>query len=82
MSTSDNFPKTAAEIAKKIILTTAEKSIPLTPENYHVWFEYYLDSNKGLKDAIDELISSEKYFSQEINESLYTEYLSPRKTKY
>ena len=42
---------------------------------------YYLDSNKGLKNAIDELISSEKYFSQEINESLYTEYLSPKKNE-
>jgi len=79
MAPSDNSPKTASEIAKKIILTTAEKSIPLTPENYHIWFEYFLGSNKELTGAIDLLISSEKYFSQEINESLYTDYLSSNK---
>ena len=79
MTPSDNSPITAAEIAKKIILTTTERSIPLTPENYHVWFEYYLGSNKGLKDAIDAFISSEKYFSQKINENLYKEYLATNK---
>ena len=79
MTTSDNSPKTAAEIAKKIILTTAERSIPLTPENYHVWFEYFLGSNKELASAIDALISSKEYFSQEINESLYTDYLAANK---
>ena len=79
MTTFDNYPKTAAEIAKKIIVNTAERSIPLTPENYHVWFEYFLRSNKELSAAIDALIASKKHFSQEINESLYTEYLTPDK---
>ena len=77
MATSDNSPKTASEIAKKIILTTAERSIPLTPENYYVWFEYFLGSNNELTGAIDSFISSEKYFSQEINESLYTDGNTP-----
>lgn len=79
MTTFDNHPKTAAEIAKKIIVNTAERSIPLTPENYHVWFEYYLRSNKELTAAIDELIASKKHFSQEINESLYTDYVTSNK---
>jgi diguanylate cyclase len=79
MTTSDNSPKNAAEIAKKIILTTTEKSIPLTPENYHVWFEYFLGSNKELTDAIDALISAKEYFSQEINDNLYTDYLVSNK---
>ena len=75
MTTFDDSPKTVAEIAKNVILNTTERSIPLTPENYHVWFEYFLGSNQELKASIDELISSEKGFSQEINERLYTEYL-------
>jgi diguanylate cyclase len=75
MTTSDDSPKIVSEIAKNVILNTTERSIPLTPENYHVWFEYFLGSNQELKASIDELIASENSFSQEINERLYTEYL-------
>jgi diguanylate cyclase len=75
MATSDDSPKIVSEIAKNVILNTTERSIPLTPENYHVWFEYFLGSNQELKASIDELIASENSFSQEINERLYTEYL-------
>jgi len=75
MTTSDDSPRIIADIAKNVILNTAERSIPLTPENYHVWFEYYLGTNQKLKASIDELIASDNSFSQEINEWLYTEYL-------
>lgn len=75
MTTSNDSKKIVAEIAKNVILNTSERSIPLTPENYHVWFEYFLGSNQELKASIDELIASENSFSQEINERLYTEYL-------
>ena len=75
MTTFDDSPSTVTEIAKNVILNASKRSIPLTPENFHVWFEYFLGSNQELKTAIDELIASEKGFSQEINERLYTEYL-------
>jgi diguanylate cyclase len=75
MTTFNDSPKTVAEIAKNVLLNTAKKSIPLTPENYHVWFEYFLGSNQELKASIDELIVSDNSFSQEINERLYNEYL-------
>jgi diguanylate cyclase len=76
MTTNDDSQKIVSEIAKNVILNTTEKSIPLTPENYHVWFEYFLGSNQELKVSIDELIASGNSFSQEINERLYTEYLT------
>lgn len=75
MTTSDDSPRIVADIARNVILNTAERSIPLTPENYRVWFEYFLGTNQKLKDSIDGLIASENSFSQEINERLYTEYL-------
>jgi diguanylate cyclase len=75
MTITNESPRTVTEIAKNVILNAAERSIPLTPENFHVWFEYFLGSNQELKTAIDELIASETGFSQEINERLYTEYL-------
>ena len=75
MTTFYDSPKAVNEIAKNVILNAAERSIPLTPENFHIWFEYFLGSNIELKTAIDELIASDKSFSQEINERLYGEYL-------
>jgi len=75
MAKFDDSPRTVTEIAKNVILNASVRSIPLTPENFYVWFEYFLGSNQELKTTIDELIASEKDFSQEINERLYTEYL-------
>ena len=75
MATFADSPKTVKEIAKKVIANAAEMSIPLTPKNYHVWFEYFLGSNQELTAAIDALITSKKHFSEEINDRLYTEYI-------
>ncbi len=79
MTKFDDSPKMVAEIAKKVIINTAERSIPLTPENYHVWFEYFRGVNKELKTAIDSLINSNEYFSEEINQRLYADYLNKEK---
>ena len=81
MTSLDDSSRTVAEIAKNVILNTTERSIPLTPENYHVWFEYFLGSNQKLNTSIDELIASSNSFSQEINERLYNEYLKGDKTE-
>jgi len=76
MTTQNNSARPVAEIAKNVILNAAERSIPLTPENYQVWFEYFLGANPKLAARINELIASGKAFCQETNESLYTEYLN------
>ena len=78
-TTPATSPKSVADIAKKVIVITAEKSVPLTPENYHVWFEYFLGTNQELTAAIDELIAANVRFSQEINERLYDTYLNRNK---
>ena len=79
MTILDDSSKTVAVIAKNVILNTTERSIPLTPENYHVWFEYFLGSNQKLNTSIDKLIASGNSFSQEIHERLYKEYLKADK---
>ena len=62
-----------------IILETAKYSIPLTPENYHIWFEYFIGSNKELEADINELISSNIPFTNDINQKLYTKHFSKDK---
>ena len=81
MTSLDDSSRTVAEIAKNVILNTTERSIPLTPENYYVWFEYFLGSNQKLNTSIDELIASGNTFSQEVNERLYNEYLKGDKAE-
>jgi diguanylate cyclase len=76
MSKNDESPKTVADIAKKVIVNSTERAIPLTPENYYVWFEYFLGFNKDLEDAINVIINSKGYFSEETNRSLYNEFIN------
>jgi diguanylate cyclase len=76
MSKNDESPKAVADIAKKVIVNSTERAIPLTPENYYVWFEYFLGFNKDLEDAINVIINSKGYFSEETNRSLYNEFIN------
>lgn len=79
MAKTESFLKSTASVTKKIIVETAKYSIPLTPENYHTWFEYFVGSNKELKAEIDDLIASIKPFTSDINQKLYTKHFSKEK---
>ena len=63
MTTFNDSPKTVTEIAKNVIMNGAERSIPLTPENFNVWFEYFRDTNKELKTAIGQVRRPIKQFA-------------------
>ena len=63
--------KTITEIAKKVLLEMGQKGVVLTPENYEVWFEYCTGSNESLTAHINEIVSSGKTFTAEINKDLY-----------
>ncbi|MHC5076932.1 MAG: GGDEF domain-containing protein [Planctomycetota bacterium] len=65
---------TTKEIAKTVLLRMSEFSIPLTPENYHVWFEYCIGSNEDLVGEISAVIDRGKPFSKKINENIYSTY--------
>ena len=65
---------TTKEIAKTVLLRMSAFNIPLTPENYHVWYEYCIGSNKDLVGEITEFIDTGKPFSNVINENIYSKY--------
>lgn len=79
MTTYGSFIKSTTSVAKNIILETAKYSIPLTPENYHIWFDYFIGSNKELETDINELINSNIPFTNDINQKLYTKHFSKDK---
>jgi len=50
--------------------------IPITPENYTVWYEYTSGANLELNKAIDDLLNSGMEFTMELNRELYDTYIT------
>jgi diguanylate cyclase len=62
------------EIVRQLIPFLAKKEIPLTPENYRLWFEYFLGKKEEIRKRLDQLLQSDAVFNSELNDSLYTEF--------
>jgi diguanylate cyclase len=77
----DHDLRTTTEIAKKVLPKMTECKVPLIPENYHVWFEYFIGGNERLKADMDSIIASGNSFVPEINEGLYDKYFGKTKTE-
>jgi diguanylate cyclase len=71
----DDELKSTTAIAKRVIPQMAQWKIPMTPENYHLWFEYSIGSNESLTGDINKIIASGKPFTSKVNKRLYNEYL-------
>jgi len=49
--------------------------IPITPQNYAVWYEYSGGQNRELNKSIDQLLNEGRAFTEKINEDLYQNYI-------
>ena len=58
--------ETTAEIVKKILPKMGEYKVPITPQNYRVWFEYYSGTNKELTEEI------EHFYNEQWNKIRFT----------
>ena len=72
---SDAGQQPDAETAKKTVVAMQQFKIPLTPENYHVWFKYVEGNNAKLNEAVNGIKQSDKIFSSGFNEQLYEEFI-------
>jgi diguanylate cyclase len=82
MSTSANTKlKKTANLLREAIPRMSQLNIPLTPENYHVWYEYTMGDNPELSRTIDSMLSKGEKFTAKLNQELYSTYiqLSPEK---
>lgn len=61
-------------VSRKALIMMSQRKIPISPENYSVWFEYFSGFDKELKGEIDQIINENGNFSEEINDSLYRKY--------
>ncbi len=80
-SNSTQLEKTANLLREAIPLMSKLK-IPLTPENYHVWYKYTMGGNPELNKTIDELLENGTKFTSKVNHELHKTYIyqSPEKS--
>ncbi len=64
-----------ANLLREAIPKMSQLNIPLTPENYHVWYEYTMGGCPQLNKAIDKLLKNNTDFSNTINQELYDTYI-------
>lgn len=53
----------------------AKLNIPVTPENYAIWYAYFSETNLNLKRAIDGLLANQVTFTQQVNQGLYNNFI-------
>lgn len=66
----------ATTIADRAIRLMSQQSVPATPENFAVWFEYSLGSSLPLRKTIDILIAGKRKFDPATNHELYATYVA------
>ena len=67
----------ATTIADRAMRLMAQQSVPATPTNFAVWFEYSLGNSLALRKTIDILIAGKRKFDPAINHELYITYVTP-----
>jgi diguanylate cyclase len=67
----------ATTIADRAMRLMAQQSVPPTPTNFAVWFEYSLGNSLALRKTIDILIAGKRKFDQATNHELYITYVTP-----
>jgi diguanylate cyclase len=68
----------ATSIAEKAMRSMAERRVPPTPNNFHVWFNYTLGEPPVLKRAIDILIGNKRKFDAHTNREIYESYIGSK----
>ena len=65
----------AASLAARAIRAMAEQQIPATPDNFSIWFHYFLGVPSELRHAIDVLVDNHRPFDATTSHDLFVAYL-------
>lgn len=68
----------SAQILRLAVPQMSALDIPVTPENYTVWYEYFAQSNLDLNRAIDGFLENNVVFTKEVNTSLYKNFIQEK----
>ncbi len=75
MPDSANDSGRVVESAEEVLSAMRLWDVPLSPENYHVWFEYVTGNDDALREAIDAIKESKRPFTLDVCERLYEKYV-------
>ena len=79
MPAIDDELRKASEHARIALAALTKRRIPLTPENYYVWYVYLTGSNEELTAEIDRIVASGDPFTKRLNRQLYDKYFGKQK---
>jgi diguanylate cyclase len=65
----------AKTVSDRAIRAMSEQSVPVTPNNFSVWFNYATGAEPALRKTIDILIGNKRKFDASINRELYVTYI-------
>jgi len=51
--------------------------VPITPQNYAVWYEYVAGTNMPLKETIDALVAADEQLGEEVTADLFRKFIDP-----
>jgi diguanylate cyclase len=68
----------ATTIADRAVRLMSQQSVPPTPGNFAVWFEYAMGNSLALRKTIDILIAGKRKFDAATNHELYITYVAPQ----
>jgi diguanylate cyclase len=74
---NETQPDNSTVLARKALPFMAEHSIPITPQNYFVWYEYFHGANQSLVKAVNDMIGAGTRFDDRTNVQLYGMFFAP-----
>jgi diguanylate cyclase len=79
--TSENNYESTVDIVRDAIPRMSALKIPITPNNYAVWYEYLRDTNEALRAEMDALLANGRPITNAEMRALYERYLEERDEK-
>ena len=67
----------ATTVADRAIRSMSQQSVPVTPGNFSVWFDYAMGTSPALRKTIDILIGNKRKFDASVNRELYATFVKP-----
>jgi diguanylate cyclase len=68
----------ARTVADRAMRSMSEHSVPATPGNFSVWFDYAMGTSPALRRTIDILVGNKRKFDSSINRELYATFIGPQ----
>lgn len=70
----------ATTLLRQVIPQMTSLSIPITPRNYAVWYEYFSGKNRELITAVNHYVNNDLTFTEEINNRLFQQFIEEQPT--